>query len=282
MKKIIFLLTGIVTLSSIVTAQENVMPQEWNYELTGNLNISQVALDNWVEGGENVWAWQCNLAGKATLEKEKYKWRNTGLANFGKSRIGKADSRKAVDEIRFETVYTRKLGFQVNPYAAATARTQFAKGYSYTDTSRTEISAFLDPGYFTQSVGIGYMWKDVYSTRLGASLKESIASKHASRYTNNPETGDEIEKIRVDFGMESVTDIKLSFSDNLLLTSQLILFTDFSALNTVDVDLDNKLTAAISKYVNVNFSFRLFYDRDIHVKRQIKQALAIGLTYNFF
>jgi len=282
MQKIIFILTCIITLTSILTAQENVKPQAWNYELTGNLNISQVALDNWVEGGENVWAWQFNLAGKATQEKENFKWRSTGLVNFGKSKIGKTDSRKAIDEIRLETVYTRKLGFQVSPYAAATARTQFAKGYSYTDTTRTEISAFMDPGYFTQSVGMGYMWKDNFTTRLGASLKESFASKHASRYTNNSETADKIEKSRVDFGMESVTDLKLSFSDNLLITSQLILFTDFSALNTVDVDWDNKLTATINKYLNVNLSFRLFYDRDLHVKRQIKEALAIGLTYNFF
>ena len=250
--------------------------------MTGILNISQVALDNWVEGGENLWAWQFNLAGKATQEKDKFRWRSTGLVNFGKSKIGNTDSRKAVDEIHFETVYIRKLGYQVNPYAAATARTQFAKGYSYTDTSKTEISAFMDPGYFTQSIGMGYLWKDDFSTRLGASLKESVASKHASRYTNNPETSDEIEKSRVDFGMESVTDIKLSISDNLLFTSQLILFTDFSALNTVDVDWDNKLTATINKYLNVNFSFRLFYDRNLHVKRQIKEALAVGLTYNFF
>ncbi len=282
MKKIITVLFCFIILTTVLTAQEDAQPEPWKYELTGNLNISQVSLSNWMEGGENIWGWQINLAGKATQEKEPFKWRNAGIINFGKSKIGSAESRKAIDEIRFETVYTRKLGLPVNPYAAATGRTQFAKGYSYTDTTKTEISAFMDPGYFTQSVGMGYMWKEAFSTRLGASLKESIASKHAIRYTNNPKTTDDVEKIRVDFGLESVTDLNLSFSDNLLLTSQLILFTDFSAFNAIDVDWDNKMTAAISKYLNVNFAFRLFYDRDIHVKRQIKQALAVGLTYNFF
>jgi hypothetical protein len=261
--------------------EEKEKEKEWRYALTSNLNISQVAMDNWVEGGVNAWSWQFNLAGKATQEKETFKWQNSGHAKFGKSKIGSADSRKAVDEINFESVYTRKIGFPINPYMAVTARTQFARGYSYTDTTKKAISDFLDPGYFTQSAGMGYQWKDALSTRLGASLKEAVTSDFPVPYADDPDTK-EIEKTRIEFGAESVTDIKLSFSDNLLITSQLTLFTDFSAIKETDIDWENQLTATINKYMNVNFAFRLLYDRDLNTKRQIKEALAIGLTYNFF
>ncbi len=264
-----------------VSAQDQKNEFGWKYTLTGNLNISQIASDNWVEGGENAWSWQFNIKGKATLNRTIFKWVSSGNANFGKSKIGSSESRKAVDEIQLESVYIRKLGYLVNPYAATTARSQFAKGYEYTDTSRTAISAFMDPGYFTQSIGLGYQFKENFSTRLGASLKESVTSDFPVPYADDPKTS-EIEKIRIDFGMESVSDIKLSFSDNILFTSQLTLFSDFSALNATDADWDSQLTAAINKYVNVNLAFRLLYDRNLHVKRQIKEALAIGLTYNFF
>lgn len=271
----------LMTVTLMIMAQEDKKESGWTYTMTGNLNLSQIALDNWVEGGDNAWSWQLNIKGKATREETTFKWVSSGNANFGKSKIGSDQSRKAVDEIQLESVYTRKLGLPVNPYAALTGRTQFAKGYEYSDTSRMAISAFMDPGYFTQSVGMGYQFKDSFSTRLGASMKETITSDFPVPYADDPETA-EIETSRIEFGAESVTDLNLSFSENLLFTSQLSLFSDFSALNKIDVDWDSQLTATINKYVNVNLAFRLLYDRNLHVKRQIKEALAIGLTYNFF
>jgi hypothetical protein len=271
----------LMTVTLITLAQENKLESGWTYTMTGNLNLSQIALDNWVEGGDNAWSWQLNIKGKTVREENAFKWVNSGNTNFGKSKIGSAESRKAVDEIKLESVYTRKLGLPVNPYAALTARTQFAKSYEYTDTSRMAISSFMDPGYFTQSVGMGYQFKDSFSTRLGASLKETITSDFPVPYADDPETA-EIETSRIECGAESVTDLNLSFLENLLFSSQLSLFSDFSALNTIDVDWDSQLTATINKYVNVNLAFRLLYDQDLHVKRQIKEALAIGLTYNFF
>lgn len=271
----------LMMIAMIAMAQENKNESGWTYTMTGNLNLSQIALDNWVEGGDNAWSWQINIKGKVRREENTYKWVSSGNVNFGKSKIGSAESRKAVDEIRLESVYTRKLGLPVNPYAALTARTQFARGYEYTDTSGIAISDFMDPGYFTQSVGMGYQFKDSFSTRLGASLKETFTSEFPVPYADDPETA-EIETSRIEFGAESVTDLNLSFSENLLFSSQLSLFSDFSALNEIDIDWDNQLTAAVNKYVNVNLAFRLLYDRNVHVKRQIKEALAIGLTYNFF
>ncbi|MGC9512071.1 MAG: DUF3078 domain-containing protein [Fidelibacterota bacterium] len=271
----------LMTVTLMIMAQEDKKESGWTYTMTGNLNLSQIALDNWAEGGDNAWSWHLNIKGKATREETTFKWVSSGNANFGKSKIGSDQSRKAVDEIQLESVYTRKLGLPVNPYAALTARTQFAKGYEYTDTSRMAISAFMDPGYFTQSVGMGYQFKDSFSTRLGAAMKETITSDFPVPYADDLETA-EIETSRIEFGAKSVTDLNLSFSENLLFSSQLSLFSNFSALNKIDVDWDSQLTATINKYGNVNLAFRLLYDRDLHVKRQIKEALAIGLTYNFF
>ena len=70
-------------------------------------------------------------------------------------------------------------------------------------------------------------------------------------------------------------------SENSLLTSKLELFSAFKASDETDVNWDTVISTKISKYVNINFNFKLFYDKDISPKRQIKQAIAFGLTYSF-
>ncbi|MBN2366447.1 MAG: DUF3078 domain-containing protein [Calditrichaeota bacterium] len=253
----------------------------WHNEVIGGLNLTQAAFDNWAQGGENNIAWQLNLNAKSVLEQQKYSWTNTGKLAFGKSKIGDQESRKSVDEIRLETVYTYKLNLYVNPYASAYGETQLAKGYKYTDTTQIAISNFFDPAYFVQSIGLGYSHKEIIKTRLGAALKETLADNYALIYSDDPETTADIEKSRVELGAESVTDLSVKLAQNMLFTSRLELFSAFDAFNQTDVRWDNIIAAKVAKYVEVNFNLRLLYDRDISIQRQLKQALAVGLTYTF-
>jgi hypothetical protein len=39
------------------------------------------------------------------------------------------------------------------------------------------------------------------------------------------------------------------------------------------------VTAKVHQYVNVTLNVRLLYDADVSAKRQVKQALALGLSY---
>ena len=40
--------------------------------------------------------------------------------------------------------------------------------------------------------------------------------------------------------------------------------------------------AKVNDYINVNFNFLLIYDEEQSLKRQIKEALQLGITYSFF
>lgn len=195
-------------------------------------------------------------------------------------KVGDASSKKSVDEIKLESVFTYKMNLYVNPYLAATGETQFYQGYNYTDTGRVAISNFLDPGYFTQSAGIGFSPNDQFKTRLGAALKETITKKYPVPYADDPET-DKVEKTKVEFGAESVTDFSRKLAENILLTSKLELFSNLKGVDQIDVKWDTILSAKVAKYVDVNFNVKLFYDKDISKKRQLKQMLALGLTYSF-
>ena len=103
----------------------------WKNEMVGNLNLTQNKFDNWSQGGEDSWSWQLDINAKFENDQEKYNWSNTGKFSFGQTKLGDADSRKAADEIKLETVYTYKMGDLINPYAAATGKTQISKGYQY-------------------------------------------------------------------------------------------------------------------------------------------------------
>jgi hypothetical protein len=166
----------------------------------------------------------------------------------------------------------------VNPYVAATGLTQLTKGYTYSEAGKTAVSNLLDPGYFTQSFGFGYQKGSVFKSRIGASAKETITSDFPAPYADDPETA-KIEKTKVEFGAESVTDLQVKLHENISLTSKLGLFSALSGFDEIDVDWDNLVTAKVTKYINVNFNFKLFYDKDLSSKRQIKQTLAIGLSY---
>ena len=260
-----------------VAGAEEDQESGWKNELVLNFNLTQASFDNWVQGGENTLGWQAGLNGKFTHLGAAHEWANTAKLAYGMQKVGDEEARKSVDEMKLETVYTYKAGFFVDPYAAATAQTQFSNGYRYDDSGKTPVSGFLDPGYFTQSVGVSRSYGDIFQSRLGLAAKETVADKYP--YADDPETVDKIEDTKVEVGMESVTDLSLTLSEDLIFTSNLELFSNLEASNEIDVSWDNLLAAKVQEYVTVSLNVKVFYDRDISKKRQIKQSLAVGLTY---
>ena len=132
----------------------------------------------------------------------------------------------------------------------------------------------MDPGYATQSAGIGYQPNTYIKTRFGVAAKETFTNNFATRYGAGRKT-------RMEYGAESVTDATYKLDENILFTSKLEMFSNFKALNEVDVNWDNMFTSKISKYISVSFNVKLFYDRDISKMRQLRETLAVGLTYAF-
>ena len=274
---------GLIATTSLVFAQETKKEAPkygWQKNMVGSINVAQTSFDNWTQGGENNLAWQINLNGKFVNDQEKTNWANSGKFSFGKSKVGDKDARKSIDEIKLESVLTYKLGGFINPFIAATGETQSAKGYNYTETDKIAVSGFFDPAYFRQSIGVGYAPNEEIKTRLGFSAKETITSDFPVPYADDPETA-EIEKTRTEIGIESVTDLNKKINKNTLLTSKLELFSNLGAFDEIDVNWDNVFTAKVSKYIDVNFNIKLFYDKNVSKKRQIKQALTLGLTYTF-
>ncbi|MBK7107207.1 MAG: DUF3078 domain-containing protein [Ignavibacteriae bacterium] len=282
MRKLIFF-TIILTISILAedAKKDSVAQKTWLPIGVAGINLSQIALDNWTQGGEDALAF--SLYGNFGLDYFDKPWSFTNKLKlaFGKTKLGSEDYKTTDNEIFLEDLLTYSAGWFADPYFANTFRTVIANGYDYSGDSPIQTASFFDPGYLMQSIGMAYKISDNFTTRLGFGFQETFTSKFNS-YSDDVETLDEVEKFRFETGIESVTSANFKLDDNLFYTSELRLFGAFDALDIWDVRFDNILTAQVTKLVNVNFNVLLIYDEDQVKRTQMKEALQIGIAYALF
>jgi hypothetical protein len=242
------------------------------------LNLTEVSFKDWAPGGQNALSYTLWLNGSSTQDMEMTNWTNSYKFAFGQTRLSDQGLRKTDDEIFFESLLIYKLWTYTNPYSSFTLRTQFAKGYEYPEGMEVPVSKFFDPGYLTQSVGAAYKPFPELVTRVGVAVREVFTSQFYALYADDPATAD-TEKVKVQGGLESVTNLEWTFAENMQLKSSLELFAPFKTLDKIIVRSDNTISAKVNKYVTVGFNVLLINDVSVTRRTQIKQVLAIGLSY---
>jgi hypothetical protein len=253
---------------------DTLKPFGWANSVIAGANLTQASFTNWVQGGQNALSYSIWFNGASVQNLERTNWSNTLKLAFGQARIGGQGIRKTDDEIYFESLLIYKLALAINPYASVTARTQFAPGYTYDPLGNaTAVSAFMDPGFFTQSLGAAYTPAAGIKTRLGIAMREVLTSKH-TQFSGGATS-------QTWAGGESVTDAKWEFAQNMALVSRLEIFAPFNPVSDLFVRFDNSIAAKVNEYVNVSFNVQTVYDGSVSGHMQVKQVLAIGLSYQF-
>jgi len=278
MKRLVILLALI---TAVFAQEEAVVDTTWQKELIGSLSFSESYFDNWAAGGENAIAGQLDLGGKLVYNHEKYTWTNTGKIAFGSSKIADAETKKTIDELKIESLVSYITKMFADPYFAFKAETQLAPGYTYAEDEKNQVSAFMDPGYFTQSLGLKYDPTEYLSIRFGGAVKETFTRNYPEPYADDPDT-EEIEDLKVEPGVEAVVGFSKNISETTQITSTVDLFNNLKGIDVTDAKWDTDLTTKITEYINVKLSVKVFYDKDISPKRQLNQALMLGISYTFF
>jgi hypothetical protein len=287
MRIIAALLIVLTGACAVAQTQEQTPPPPskwgWKHSVVSALTVTQIAFKDWAQGGENALSWTARLDGKSTLDDTSFTLGNSYKLVYGQAKIGQTKSRKTEDRIEFESVLTYKLGTYVNPYLGATLKTQFSTGVTIDAAGvETPVSKFLDPGYLTQSAGVGYQPVKELKTRFGVALREIVTSTYWT-YANDPKTPPQDRvKIRVDGGFESVTDMEFKLDDNLLVRSKLELFSPIRKPSDATLRMDNALTAAVNKYMVVILNVMLINDERSSTRLQVKEMLSLGISYTLF
>ena len=252
----------------------------WTPKGVIGLNVSQVSFTNWTQGGDNSLSFTIFTHFNLDYIGDPWIWKNNLKLTYGRTKTGNQEIRTNDNEIFFESSVIRNVGWVVNPYADVTARTAITDGFKYDDTP-VQIVGFFDPLYLTEGIGVSYDKIENFSTRAGLGFKQTIANKFAMQYSDDSNTP-EIEKFKSETGIESVTEYKWAFLENMEFTTYLRLFGTFDDLSVWDVRWDNTVVAKINDYFNVNLNVLLIYDTDETLRTQLKQALQLGFSYTLF
>jgi Protein of unknown function (DUF3078) len=259
-------------------AQTDSIPlYKWSPMAVVGLNLSQVALSNWTQGGDNAVAISFLGTGGLKYYTQDWKFKNDLKLAYGRTKLGSQDYRTTDNELYLESVLSYNIGWAVDPYVSNTVRTAIGTGYDYGHDPAVATAAFFDPGYVTQSIGFTYNKLESFTTRIGFAVQETFTNKY-NQYADDPATTT-IEKTKVETGLESVTTAELTLQENLLYKSNLRLFSRFESLDVWDVRWDNAFVAKLNDYLNVNLAVLLIYQKDQSPKTQVKEALQVGITY---
>jgi hypothetical protein len=283
---LIFLLVTAVTGSIYSSTQTKsktdsaATASNWYPEASVGINVSQISLSNWTQGGESSLTWTLIGTNGFRYLGEEWTFRNNVRAVYGRTKLGSQDFRTNDNEIFLETVLSKKISWEVDPYFSNTVRTSITRGYNYKVTPYQEIADFFDPGYVTQGLGFTYDKVAGFKTRLGFAVKETFTRNHRN-YSDDTSTTYQ-EKFKIETGLESATNIDYEVLDDFFVKSALRLFTRYENLDTWDVRWDNAFIAKINEFINVNLTTLVIYEKKQSLKTQLKQSLQLGLTYKIF
>jgi hypothetical protein len=270
----------VLSMLTAYTQTDSTKMCSWTKAGVVGFNINQVSLNNWSAGGDNTVAWTFNGNFGLGYQTGMWKLDNNLKFAFGRTKQGSDAYRTNDNELYLEDILAYDIKWTVNPFFSNTVRTTITDGYNYNVVPFVRIAGFFDPGYVTQSLGFTYDRNVNIQTRLGIALQEVFTNKF-TQYTDDPTTA-KIERFKLETGIESVTKGQLIFDDNVLLNSELRLFSRFNSLSVWDVRWDNTITAKISKYFNVNLNVLVLYEKDLSLKTQLKEGLQFGINYVLF
>ncbi len=275
-----YIITFTLFLNIVVVAQQDTLNGFWSPNAAIGINVSQIALSNWTQGGENSLTWTLIGNGGLQFFSKVWNFKNSLKIRFGRTKLGSQDFRTNDNDLFLDMVLSKNLGWDVDPFFSNSIRTPITTGYNYKVTPFIKTADFFDPGYIIQSIGFTYDKHAIFQTRLGFAIQETFTNKYR-QYSDDPDTK-KLEAFKFETGFESVTSVQQTIYDNLMAKSSLRLFTRFENLDVWDVRWSTSIIAKVNNLVNVNFDYLLIYQKQQSLDVQIKQTLQISFIYAIF
>ncbi|MGJ1433845.1 DUF3078 domain-containing protein [Sphingobacterium spiritivorum] len=282
----------------------------WKHWSRFGVNANQASFsDSWKGGGVNSLALGLNAWHKSEFNKDDFNFITEVDLRYGKVKNKDQMAKKNNDRIFWDNKLSYKLSKSWSLFTSLTFESQFDVGYTYETKDGVEriketVSAFMAPGYVTESFGLEYKPDNTFSVRFGTGtarqtfvlddrIKPLTIEQYAIKYPGQTITKDQ-EKYGVkagktfknDLAFQITANLDKNLSKNLNLKSRYNLFANYEKIGDPSHRLDVWLTAKITRLVNVNLNGIMLYDSDDvtpenpKAKLQFSESLALGLTFN--
>ncbi len=303
MKKITITLLLLLIAQMGFAQEENQEQSGWLGTGTLSLLFNQAAFNaEWQGGGTSNYAGSLNFNYDLNYKKGDLTWDNKFIADFGLTKVKDQEfTRKTNDRLEINSILGKQLQ-ESNWYYSffLNFRTQFAKGYEYSEadvidpitndvigveTVRTETTHFLSPGYL--QAGPGMLWKksDKIKVNIAPATARLIfvddAFTSVAGYTDGDYFGvDQGESTRFEFGASLNAFANFELVKNVSLDNILSLYTNYlEDPQNVDLDYTATLNMKINDYLTTSFIFQAIYDDNAIRGFQIREVLGVGFTY---
>ncbi len=284
MKKLFAFAAGLLLSATSLFAENGMfsgyLPENWTADVVASFRYTRHYYSNWAEDGTNSSNWLVRYDADVKGHWKYVDWRNVVNLAWGTNYTKGVGNRKAEDKIFIETTLDYNLFKVIKPYMGARFESQFTKGYKYDDEDvKTPISCFFDPAYITQFAGIAYVPNDMFSQRLAFANRMTISDGYG--FADDPDTK-KIESFKDEPGLESITEFKYALSDIVSFKTRLWAFVNFEGIDDIDGRWENKLSVALTPFIEVEIGVELFYDNDLDEDMQYRDSMLFGLTWRWF
>lgn len=297
MKKL--LLSVFILLGFMASAQEEKKEdtlQGWHSEGKFQLLFNQSAFNKeWSGGGTSSIAGNLTLDYQLNYRKGNFTWDNKLLANYGITKLnGDQFSRKTSDRLEVNSIAGKQIKNSNWYYSLFTNfRTQFSKGYEYTEDeatgieTRVETTHFLSPAYL--QFGPGMMWKksdNLWVNLAPATIRFIFVDDQFTSdpvYVDGSYYGvDKGESSRFELGASVTGYAKLDLVKNVSLENSLSLYSNYlSKPGNIDIDYLANLEMTINDFLSANLIFQAIYDDNTIAAFQIREVFGAGFNYTF-
>lgn len=262
---------------------ESYIPENWSGDVVASVKFTRINYSNWAEGGTSNYTWLFTYHADLQGKWQYANWRNLIDLELGETWTDGLGKRKAADKIFWESTVDFNTSETLKPYIGARYETQFLTGYEYSenddgDEIKTPVSCFMDPVYLTQMAGIAYIPNEHFSQRLAFANRMTVS--HGYGFADDGDT-EKIEEFKDEPGLESITEIKYAFADNLDFSSRLWGFVNFKGLDEIDGKWENLLTIKLEKFIDLQVGFDMAYDKDLDKDAQYKNMILFGLNWRW-
>ncbi len=258
------------------------LPRNWNADVLASFQYSRHHYSNWNNGsdGVNTNVWLLKYDADVIGHFSHFDWRNVVDLEWGQTYTKGSGTRKTNDKIFLETTVSENDFKPFEPYAGLRFESQFSKSYTYADDdTKTPVSCFMDPGYFTQMLGVAYSPNDNFRQSFAFANRLTISRGYG--FADDADTK-KFEKYKDEPGLESVTEYKAALSSLASFKTRLWAFVNFEGVDEIDGKWENTLDVTIAPLLVLSVGFDIAYDKDIDEDAQYRDAVNLGITWRWF